>query len=173
MFCLVFVYGACFLFVNRTYFVTDLLVVILLLLKSQCKQFRKYVVYFCKRNSSSIQLVADGKHLVESWEVADEFAISDLSTFKAFKRLRASKSVRDHDIPGFVITVCSDTFVHVMKHILIEVYLRNNFPPSWRKRQLFLFLKKSNSASVSNYQHIFLIFLNYLNFLFMTMSQVT
>jgi hypothetical protein len=163
----------CFFFVIRTYLVTDILGVILLLLKSQCKKFGKYVVYFWKRNSPSIQLVVDGRNLVESWEVADEFVISDLVTFKALKRLRASKSVRDHDIPDFVITGCSNIIVQVTKHIFNRSLPQQYFLSSWINRQFFPVLKKSNNASVSNYHHIFLIFPNYLNFLFMTMSQVT
>jgi hypothetical protein len=40
-------------------------------LKSQPKQFWKYVASFRKRNSNSIELEVDGKHLIKHDEVAD------------------------------------------------------------------------------------------------------
>jgi hypothetical protein len=38
--------------------------------------------------------------------------------FKTLKRLRPSKSVGLHDIPGFAIWGLSDTFAHVLKIFL-------------------------------------------------------
>jgi hypothetical protein len=38
-------------------------------LKSQPKKFEKNVASFKKRNSASVQLDVDGKHLVQPWEV--------------------------------------------------------------------------------------------------------
>jgi hypothetical protein len=41
--------------------------------KSQPKHFWKYLASFRKRNSNSIQLEVDGKHLIKPNGVADEF----------------------------------------------------------------------------------------------------
>jgi hypothetical protein len=105
-------------------------------LKSQPKQFWKYVASFRKRNSNSIQLEVDGNHLFKPHEVADEFSkhfqsvynnpgpivfpttlssseflplasVSDSDIIKAIKRLRPSKSVGVDDIPGFIIKGCT------------------------------------------------------------------
>jgi hypothetical protein len=43
-------------------------------LKSQPKQFWKYVATFREINSNSIQLKVDGKHLIQPNDVADEFS---------------------------------------------------------------------------------------------------
>jgi hypothetical protein len=43
-------------------------------LKSQPKQFWKYLAFFRKKSSTSIQLVVDGTRLVDPCEVADAFA---------------------------------------------------------------------------------------------------
>jgi hypothetical protein len=43
-------------------------------LKPQLKQFWKYAASFSERNSTSIQLETDGKHLIEPCDVADEFS---------------------------------------------------------------------------------------------------
>ncbi|PNF20051.1 hypothetical protein B7P43_G05268 [Cryptotermes secundus] len=115
-------------------------------LKSQPKQFWKYVASFRKRNSNSIQLEVDGKHLIEPNDVADEFSkhfqtvyhnpgpivfpillssseflplasVSDSDVIKAIKRLRPSKSVGVDDIPGFIIKGYTDIFVPILKHI--------------------------------------------------------
>jgi hypothetical protein len=117
-------------------------------LKSQSKQFWKYVASFRKRNSNSIQLEVDGKHLIQPHVIADEFSkhsqsvnnnpcpvvfptllsssefltlasVSDSDVIKAIKRLRPSKSVGLDDIPGFIIKDCTDIFVPILKHIFI------------------------------------------------------
>jgi hypothetical protein len=91
-------------------------------LKSQPKQFWKYVASFRKINSTSIQLEVDGKHLIELCEVTHEFSkqfqlvynnpypvvfptLSSFSkflslasvpvsdVFKVIKRLRPSKAI--------------------------------------------------------------------------------
>jgi hypothetical protein len=101
-------------------------------LKSQPKQFWKYVTSFRKRNSNSIQLEVDGKHLIKPNHAADEFSnhfqsvyynscpfvlltllssseflplalVSDSDVIKAIKRLRPSKSVGVDDVSGFII----------------------------------------------------------------------
>jgi hypothetical protein len=83
-----------------------------------------------ERNSTSLQVEADGKHLIETCDVADEFSkqlqplscilphpfvvfwisnlvpLSELNTFKAIKSLRSYKFVGVHDIPGFIINGC-------------------------------------------------------------------
>jgi hypothetical protein len=116
-------------------------------LKSQLKQFWKYVTSFRKRNSTYIQPEIDGKHVAEPDEAAYEFSkhfqslynnscshapstilssfdfltlapISDSDVFRAFKRLRPSKSVGVDDIPGFIIKGCTDIFVPILKHIV-------------------------------------------------------
>jgi hypothetical protein len=43
-------------------------------LKQQHKPFLKYVASFRKRNSTSIQFEIDGKHLIEPYDVAEEFS---------------------------------------------------------------------------------------------------
>jgi hypothetical protein len=107
--------------------------------KSQSKQFWKYVASFRKINSTSIQLEVDGKYLIEPCEVADEFSkhfqsvynnpcpdvfptfssssvflslgpVSDLDVFKA-------KSVGVDGIPGFIIMGCTDILVPALKYI--------------------------------------------------------
>jgi hypothetical protein len=106
-------------------------------LKSQRKQFWKYVVTFRTRNSISLQLEVGGKYLIEPIEVVDEFSkhsqsvykspcpvvfpthssssefyslapVSDSNAFKANKRLRPSKSFGVDDVSGFIIKVCTD-----------------------------------------------------------------
>jgi hypothetical protein len=101
-------------------------------LKSQTKQFWKYVTSSRKRYFSSIQLEVDVTHLAEPYKVADalvkhfqsvcnipctgvfpslsqssEFLtsapISELDICKALRRLRPSKSVGLDDIPSFVL----------------------------------------------------------------------
>jgi hypothetical protein len=114
-------------------------------LKSQPKQFWKYVASFRKRNSNSIQFEVDGKNLFKPQEVADEFlkhfqsvynnpspvvfptllspseylplsSVSDSDVIKAIKRLRPSKYVRVDDIPGFIIKGCTDCYLWLLLH---------------------------------------------------------
>jgi hypothetical protein len=42
-------------------------------LKLQRKKFWKYVAFFGKRNSNSIELEVDGKHLIKPYGIVDEF----------------------------------------------------------------------------------------------------
>jgi hypothetical protein len=117
-------------------------------LKSQPKQFWKYVTLFRKINSN--QLEADGKPLIEPYSFADEFSnhfqsvyaynnprpvvfpilsssseflsllsVSDSDVIKAITRLRPHKSVGIDDIPGFIIKGFTKIFVPVLQHILI------------------------------------------------------
>jgi hypothetical protein len=46
---------------------------------SQSKQFWKYVDFFRKINSTSVQLEVDDKYLVEPWKVATEFVKHSIS----------------------------------------------------------------------------------------------
>ncbi|PNF20040.1 hypothetical protein B7P43_G05817 [Cryptotermes secundus] len=155
-------------------------------LKSQPKQFWKYVASFRKRNSNSIQLEVDGKHLIEPHDIADEFSkhfqtvyhnpgpivfpnllssseflplasVSDSDVIKAIKRLRPSKSVGVDDIPGFIIKGCTDIFVPILKHIFNLSLSQHNFPSLWKQAAIVPVLKKGKSTSVSNYRPISLL----------------
>jgi hypothetical protein len=114
-------------------------------LKSQPKLFWKHVASFKKINSLSIQLEADGMHLIEPYDVADEFSmyfqsiynnpcpvvfptvssseflplapVSDTDMFKAIKPLKTSKPIGVYYIPGFVIKGCTDIFLPVLKRV--------------------------------------------------------
>jgi hypothetical protein len=115
-------------------------------LKSQPKQFWKYVASLRKRNSNSIQLDFDGKHLIKPNDVTDEFSkhfdlvcnnpcpivlqiisssseflplapVSDSDVIKAIQLVRPSKSVGVDDVPEFIIKGCTDIFVPIIKHI--------------------------------------------------------
>jgi hypothetical protein len=106
------------------------------------------VASFRKINSASIQLEADGKHLIELCDVAGKFSkhfqsvynnlcrvffhnlsasseflflspVSDSDVFTAIKPLMPSKSVGVDDIPGFINKGCTYILVPVLKHILI------------------------------------------------------
>jgi hypothetical protein len=152
-------------------------------LKLQPKQFWKYVASYRKRNSTSVQLEVDGTHLAEPCNVADAFAkyfqsvyntpctgvfpsllqsseflslapISELDICKALRRLRPSKSVGLDDIPSFVIKVCSEIFVPVLKHIFNISLTQHYFPTVWKQAAVVPVFKKSNTASVSNYRPI-------------------
>jgi hypothetical protein len=104
------------------------------------------VVCCRKINSTSIHLEVEGKHLVESCDVPDEFSkhlksVHNISCpvvfptftsfkflsltpvyysddFKAIKRLEPSKFVEVHDVPGFIINSCTDTIVTVLKYVI-------------------------------------------------------
>jgi hypothetical protein len=111
----------------------------------QPKQLWKYVASFRKRNSNSIQLEVDGKHLIKPNDVADEFSkhfqsvydnpcpfvfpallssseyltstsVSDSDVIKAIKRLRPYTSLGHHDIGVFIIKGCTDIFIPILKH---------------------------------------------------------
>jgi hypothetical protein len=134
------------------------------------------------RNSNSIQLEVDGKHLIKPNDVADEFAkhfqsvysnpcpivfptllpsseclplasVSDSDVKNAIKRLRPSKSVGIDDIPGFIIKGCTDIFVPVLKHIFNLSLSQQHFPTLWKQAVL----KKGKCSSVSNYRPISLL----------------
>ncbi|PNF33582.1 hypothetical protein B7P43_G14684 [Cryptotermes secundus] len=141
-------------------------------LKSQPKQFWKYVASFKKRNPNSIQLEVDGKHLIKPNDIDDEFSkhfqavyhnpgpivfpnllssseflplasLSESDVMKAIKRLRPSKSVGVDDIPGFIIKGCTDIFVPILKHIFNLSLSQHYLPPYGSKQQLSLFSKKA------------------------------
>jgi hypothetical protein len=95
------------------------------------------VATFRKRNSTSLQLEVDGKHLIEPFDVGDEFPkhsqsvykspcpvdfptlspsyellslspVFDSNDFKANRRLRPYKSVGVDGIAGSIIKGCAD-----------------------------------------------------------------
>jgi hypothetical protein len=99
-----------------------------------------------KKNSNSIQLESDGKHLIKPNDITEEFSkhfqsiyhshcptvfptllssseffplasVSDSDIIKTIKRLRPSKSIEVDDVPGFIIKGCTDIFVPILKHI--------------------------------------------------------
>jgi hypothetical protein len=140
-------------------------------LKSQPKQFCKYMASYRKINSTSIQLEVDGTHLAEPYNVADAFAknfqsvyntpctgvfsslsqsseflsltpISELDICEALRYLRPSKSVRLDDIPSFVTKGCSETFVPVLKHIFNLSLTQNYFPTIWKQAAVVPVFKK-------------------------------
>jgi hypothetical protein len=51
-------------------------------LKSQPKEFWKYVDFFRKINSNSIQREVDGKHLINPYDIADKFSNYFQSIYK-------------------------------------------------------------------------------------------
>jgi hypothetical protein len=145
--------------------------------KSQPKQFWKYVAHYRKRNSTSIQLEVDGTHLAEPYKVADAFAkhfqsvyntpctgvfpslsseflslapISELDICKALRRLKPYNSVGLDDIPSFVIKGCSEIIVPVLKHIFNLSLTQNYLPTVWKQAAVVPVFKKGNTASVSN-----------------------
>jgi hypothetical protein len=96
----------------------------------------KKLAFFKKRNSNYLELDVDGMDLAESCEFAKHFHqvcknpcpvvfpnLSSTSQFlclapafdsnfsRALKHLRPTKSVRDDDVPGFVIKGSSDIFM--------------------------------------------------------------
>jgi hypothetical protein len=122
-------------------------------LKSQPKQFWKYVASFGKRNSNSVQLEVDAEQFIEPCDVDDDFSnlfqsvynnswpvifptlsssfeflslvpVSDSDIFKANKHFKPPESVVVDDIPGFIIEGFNDIFV---------------FLPCGSKQQFFLF----------------------------------
>jgi hypothetical protein len=153
-------------------------------LKTQPKQFWKYVASFRKKSSSSIQLMVDGTHLTDHSEVANAFAnhfqssfnnpspgvfscpsssssgsisvppITDSDIFKALKRLKPSKSVGLDNIPGFIIKGCAPIFVPIFKHIFNLSLSQQYFPTLWKQAAVVPIPKKGNSASVNSYRPI-------------------
>jgi hypothetical protein len=127
-------------------------------LKSQPKQFWKYVANFRERNSNSIQLEVDGKHLIQS---NDEFlssaSVSDSDVIKAIERLRQSKCVGIDDILEFIIKGCTDIFVRIHKHIFNLSLFEHYFPTLWKQAVIFTVLKKGESTPVSNFRTISLV----------------
>jgi hypothetical protein len=143
--------------------------------KSQRKQFWKYMACFKKRNSTSIQLEVDGKRLVEPCDVADVFSkhfqslyndlcpvvfptlsssseflslapVSDSGIFKAIEHMRPSKSVGVDDISGFIVKGCTDIFVLILKHIFNLSLSQQKFPTLWKQAAIFLLLKKRHQC---------------------------
>jgi hypothetical protein len=148
-------------------------------LKSQPKQFWKYVSSIKKRNSNSIEFEFVGKHLIKPNDVADELSkyfqsvysnpcpnvlptilssseflplspFSDSDDVKAIKRLRPSKSVVVDDVPGFIIKGCTDIFVPILKHTFNLSLSQHIFLTVWKQAAIVPVLKKGKSTSVSN-----------------------
>jgi Notch-like protein len=155
-------------------------------LETQPKHFWKYVPYIRKRNSNSIQLEVDGKHLIKPNDIAEEFSkhfqsvyhsrcptvyptllssseflpltsVPDSDIIKAIKRLRPSKSDGVDDISGFIIKDCTDVFVPVLKHIFNLSVSQHYFPTLWKQTATVPVLKKGKCNSVSNYRPISLL----------------
>jgi hypothetical protein len=155
-------------------------------LESQPKQFWKYVASFRKRNSYSIQLEVDGKHIINPDDVAEEFAnhfqsvynghcptalpvlhqypevlplasVSDSDVIKAIRRLRPTKSAGLDDIPGFIIKGCTDILVPILRHIFNLSLSEHCFPTLWKQTAIIPVFKKGKSTSVSNYWAISLV----------------
>jgi hypothetical protein len=61
--------------------------------------------------------------------------ISDSDVFKAFKRLRSSKSVGVYDISDFVI-MSSDIFVRVLEHIYNLSLSLKYLPTLWKQEEI-------------------------------------
>jgi hypothetical protein len=143
------------------------------------------VASFRKRNSISIQLEVDGKHLIEPCDV-DEFskhfqsvynnsclavfptlssfgellsvaAAPDTDVLTAVKLLKPSKPVGVDDIPGFIIKRCT--------HI---------FPIPRKQAAIHPVLKKATVSllAIADHYPFSIIFPNYLNMLFMTMFRI-
>jgi hypothetical protein len=140
-------------------------------LKSQPKQFWKYVASYRKINFISIQLEVDGTHLAEPYKVSDAFTkhfqtvyntpctgvfpsllqyseflslapISELDICRALRCLRPSKSVGLDDIPSFVMKGCSEIFVPVLKDIFNLSLTQNYFPTVWKQAAVVPVFKK-------------------------------
>jgi hypothetical protein len=155
-------------------------------LKTQAKHFWKYVASIKKRNSNSIQLEVDGKHLIKPNDIAEEFSkhfqsvhhspcstvfptllysseflpltsVSDSDITKAIKRLRPSKSVGVDDIPGFIFKGCTDICVPILKHNFNLSLSQQYFPTLWKQAAIVPVLKIGKSTSVSNYRPISLL----------------
>jgi hypothetical protein len=129
--------------------------------------------------STSIQLVVDGIHFVETCEVADAFAnnfqivynslspavfsslsspseflflelYSDSDIFKVRKLLKPAQLVgHDNDL-NFIITGCSDKLIPILKNVLI--FSQRYFPTLRKQAAIVLVFKISQRASVSNYR---------------------
>jgi hypothetical protein len=131
-------------------------------LKSEPKQFFKYVASYRKRNSASIQPDVDSTHLAEPYKVSDAFSkhfqsvyntlcsivfpslsqsseclssalISELDIRKALRGLRPSKSVGLDGIPSFVKKGCSEIFLPVIKHIFNLTLTQHYFSTVWKQ----------------------------------------
>jgi hypothetical protein len=126
-------------------------------LKSQPKQFWKYVAFFRKINSASIQLEVDAKNLIEpcdddkfskhyqsvynsacpavfpTFSSSSEFLslapVYNSDVFKAIKCLRPSTYVGGDDTPGFIIKGCTDIFVPILRHIFNLSLSQQHFAP--------------------------------------------
>jgi hypothetical protein len=119
----------------------------------------------------SIHLVLNGTNVFVPVEVADAFAkhyqsvyntyspvgyhsgllssdilhlppISELDNLKAIKRLRPSKSVGLHGIPGFIIKGCFTVSVPLLKYIFDVRLSQEHFPTKWEKADIVPILKK-------------------------------
>ncbi|PNF43033.1 hypothetical protein B7P43_G08782 [Cryptotermes secundus] len=153
-------------------------------LKTHPKQFWQFVASFRKKSSTSIQLIVDGTHLVDHYEVANAFAehfqsvynssspgvfpslsssslgsltlspITDSDIFKAIARLKPFKSVGLDNIPAFVIKGCSDILAPVLKHIFSLTLSQQCFPALWKQAAVVPIFKKGHSASVNNYRPV-------------------
>jgi hypothetical protein len=135
------------------------------------------VAFFRKRNSNSIQLEVNGKHLIQPNDVADEFSkhfqsvynspcpvvfptllsslefltlapVSDSDVIKAIMRLRPSKSVGLDDIPGFIIKGCTDIVVPILKHTSrFNISLSQHYFPTLWKQAAIIPVLKNGKST--------------------------
>jgi hypothetical protein len=155
-------------------------------LNSQPKQFWRYVASFGNSNLISIQLEVGGKLIIQSDDVADEFAkhfqsvynshcpivlpallpssdvlplasVSNSDVINAIKRLRPSKSAGLDNIPGFIIKDCIHIFVLILKHICNLSLYEHCFPTLWKQAAIIPVFRKGKRTSVSNYRAISLV----------------
>jgi hypothetical protein len=101
--------------------------------------------------------------------------IFDSGVKRAIRRLKSTKTVSSDDIVSFIIKVCSEIFVSVLKHILNLGLSNGGFPSLWKETTVVPMFTKGSSVLETNYRPISLLnnFSKVLKLVFMTSLPVT